>query len=88
MDFQAPEPAPYPNWDIHKTKPLPYRPFKHGPKYMTPRRFTSLSDALVRYHITMGLRKMDFDEWIGLVFTPPPSPLSPFPDPIIVSLFD
>lgn len=27
--FQTPVPPPYPNWDIHKTKPLPYRAFRH-----------------------------------------------------------
>lgn len=30
--FESPAPAPYPDWDVHTTKPLPYRPFKYGPK--------------------------------------------------------
>lgn len=30
--FESPVPAPYPDWDVHTTKPLPYRPFKYGPK--------------------------------------------------------
>lgn len=49
VDFERPKAAPYPDWSIKKTKPLPYRPFKHGP-----------------YHITMGLRTMQWDEWIEL----------------------
>ncbi|KAI4120615.1 MAG: hypothetical protein LQ347_007068 [Umbilicaria vellea] len=34
-DFQRPAAEPYPDWDVHKTKPLPYRPFRHGPYYIT-----------------------------------------------------
>ncbi|VBB82430.1 Conserved hypothetical protein [Yarrowia lipolytica] len=28
--FVTPVPAPYPNWSVAHTKPLPYRPFKHN----------------------------------------------------------
>lgn len=35
QDFRRPAAVPYPDWDIHKTDPLPYRPFKHGPYYIT-----------------------------------------------------
>ena len=49
VDFKRPEASPYPGWDVYKTDPLPYRPFKHGP-----------------YHITMGLRTMQWDDWIEL----------------------
>ncbi|KAL8673135.1 MAG: hypothetical protein Q9168_002432 [Polycauliona sp. 1 TL-2023] len=49
IDFKRPAAPPYPEWDVHETKPLPYRPFRHGP-----------------YHITMGLRTMQWDEWIEL----------------------
>lgn len=49
VDFKRPAAAPYPNWDVHKAEPIPYRPFKHGP-----------------YHVTMGLRNMNWDEWIEL----------------------
>ncbi|CAH6722258.1 hypothetical protein CLIB1444_08S05402 [[Candida] jaroonii] len=28
-DYKPPSPAPYPNWDLNKTGPLPYRAFKH-----------------------------------------------------------
>ena len=49
VDFKRPDPPPYPDWDVHTTKPLPYRPFKYGP-----------------YHITMGLRTMQWDDWIEL----------------------
>ncbi|KAL1963878.1 hypothetical protein VTN77DRAFT_7684 [Rasamsonia byssochlamydoides] len=49
-DFKRPTPAAYPNWDIHTTKPIPYRPFRYGPKYF----------------VTMGLRSMKWDEWIEL----------------------
>ncbi|KAI8938983.1 hypothetical protein NX059_004827 [Plenodomus lindquistii] len=48
--FQRPPASPYPNWSVEHTKPLPYRPFRHGPKY----------------NITMGLRTMQWDEWIEL----------------------
>lgn len=49
VHFKRPEASPYPDWDVHKTDPLPYRPFRHGP-----------------YHITMGLRTMQWDDWIEL----------------------
>ncbi|KAJ5131156.1 uncharacterized protein N7515_007195 [Penicillium bovifimosum] len=49
-DFKRPPAAPYPDWDVHSTKPIPYRPFRYGPKYF----------------ITMGLRSMKWDEWIEL----------------------
>ena len=49
VDFKRPEASPYPGWDVYKTDPLPYRPFRHGP-----------------YHITMGLRTMQWDDWIEL----------------------
>ncbi|KAE8355005.1 hypothetical protein BDV28DRAFT_63773 [Aspergillus coremiiformis] len=49
-NFKRPRAPPYPEWDIHTTKPIPYRPFKHGPKNT----------------ITMGLRRMKWDEWIEL----------------------
>ncbi|KAK6343236.1 hypothetical protein TWF730_010835 [Orbilia blumenaviensis] len=50
IDFKAPDPPPYPDWDVKLTKPLPYRPFKHGPTYF----------------VNMGLRKGNFDDWIEL----------------------
>lgn len=49
VDFKRPKATPLLDWDVHKTEPLPYRPFKHGP-----------------YHITMGLRTMQWDDWIEL----------------------
>ena len=49
VEFKRPDASPYPDWDVHKTDPLPYRPFRHGP-----------------YHITMGLRTMQWDDWIEL----------------------
>ena len=48
-DFKRPAAQPLLKWDVHKTEPLPYRPFKHGP-----------------YHITMGLRSLQWDDWIEL----------------------
>ncbi|KAK2025743.1 hypothetical protein LX32DRAFT_702752 [Colletotrichum zoysiae] len=48
--WQMPIPSPYPNWCIDKTKPLPYRAFRYGPKY----------------NVTMGLRSIQPDEWIEL----------------------
>ncbi|OAX78595.1 hypothetical protein ACJ72_07096 [Emergomyces africanus] len=50
VDFQRPDAVPYPKWDVHTTKPIPYRPFKYGPNYF----------------VTMGLRSMKWDEWIEL----------------------
>ena len=35
VDFKRPEAAPYPDWDVHTTKPLPYRPFRFGPYHIT-----------------------------------------------------
>lgn len=49
-DFKRPKPAPYENWSIEHTKPLPYRPFRYGPKY----------------YQTMGLRNVKWDDWIEL----------------------
>ena len=49
VDFKRPTAPPYPNWDVRRSEPIPYRPFRHGP-----------------YHITMGLRTMQWDEWIEL----------------------
>ena len=49
VDFERPKAAPLLDWDVHKTEPLPYRPFKYG-----------------SYHITMGLRTMQWDDWIEL----------------------
>ncbi|KAI3407072.2 hypothetical protein KGF56_000160 [Candida oxycetoniae] len=46
--FKTPVPEAYPNWDINKTKPVPYRAFKH------------------HYHVTMGIRNMDWQSWIEL----------------------
>lgn len=48
--FKPPRATPYPGWSVETTRPLLYRPFRHGP----------------RYFVTMGLRKMAFDEWIEL----------------------
>ncbi len=45
-----PKPAPYPDWSIEHTKPLPYRPFRYGPKY----------------NVTMGLRSIKHEDWIEL----------------------
>ena len=48
--YKPPPPTAYPDWSITSTLPLPYRPFKYGPKYP----------------VTMGLRSMPLDEWIEL----------------------
>ena len=50
IDYKMPVVPPYPDWSVYTTKPLPYRPFKYGPKYP----------------ITMGLRRMPWDDWIEL----------------------
>lgn len=48
--FVMPKPDPYPNWSITDTAPLPYRPFRYGPKY----------------NVTMGLRSAKHTDWIEL----------------------
>ena len=48
--FKRPAAPPYPDWSLESTKPLPYRPFRYGPKY----------------NVTMGLRTMRWDDWIEL----------------------
>ena len=48
--FKMPKPNPYPEWSVEKTRPLPYRPFRYGPKY----------------NITMGLRSAKHEDWIEL----------------------
>lgn len=35
VDFERPAASPYPGWDVQKTKPIPYRPFKYGPYHVT-----------------------------------------------------
>ena len=35
VKFQRPAPKPYPDWNVHTTKPLPYRPFRNGPYHIT-----------------------------------------------------
>ena len=42
LAFESPIPPPYPDWDISTTKPLPYRPFRYGPKYSSPLLFPFL----------------------------------------------
>ncbi|KAH7026390.1 alpha-1,2-mannosyltransferase [Microdochium trichocladiopsis] len=49
-DFVMPRPEPYPAWSLEHTKPLPYRPFRYGPKY----------------NVTMGLRTVKHEDWIEL----------------------
>ncbi|KAI0206263.1 hypothetical protein F4808DRAFT_406616 [Astrocystis sublimbata] len=49
-EFRRPTPAPYPDWSLDETKPLPYRPFRYGPKY----------------NVTMGLRTLKHEDWIEL----------------------
>lgn len=49
-DFKRPKAAPLLDWDVHHSKPIPYRPFRYGPKYF----------------VTMGLRSMKWDDWIEL----------------------
>lgn len=33
--FERPAASPYADWDVQKTKPIPYRPFKYGPYHVT-----------------------------------------------------
>ena len=49
-DFRRPKAPPHPDWSPTDTAPLPYRPFRHGPKY----------------NINLGLRSMNWDDWIEL----------------------
>ncbi|KAL1845667.1 hypothetical protein Plec18170_009654 [Paecilomyces lecythidis] len=49
-NIRWPTPREYPNWSIETTKPLPYRPFKYGPKYF----------------VTIGLRNTKPEDWIEM----------------------
>ncbi|CAG8979036.1 hypothetical protein HYALB_00011606, partial [Hymenoscyphus albidus] len=35
VEFRRPYARPAPNWNVHTTKPNPYRPFRHGPYHIT-----------------------------------------------------
>ncbi|KAH8659204.1 hypothetical protein BGZ60DRAFT_566777 [Tricladium varicosporioides] len=35
VEFRRPFPRPFPNWNVHTTKPNPYRPFRHGQYHIT-----------------------------------------------------
>ncbi|KAK6386555.1 hypothetical protein LTR65_008893 [Meristemomyces frigidus] len=35
LDFKRPAASPYPDWSVTDTRPLPYRPFRHGPYHIT-----------------------------------------------------
>ncbi|KAG8748257.1 hypothetical protein FRC10_007647 [Ceratobasidium sp. 414] len=48
--FEYPAITPWSDFDFEKTLPPPYRPFRWGPTY----------------NITMGIRSMDFSEWIQI----------------------
>ncbi len=48
--FLRSSPPAFEKWSITETKPLPYRPFRYGPKYFQ----------------TMGLRTVKWDDWIEL----------------------
>ncbi|KAG8735069.1 mannosyltransferase [Ceratobasidium sp. 428] len=48
QSFKYPIITPWTDFDFEKTLPPPYRPFRWGPTY----------------NITMGIRSMDFSEWI------------------------
>ncbi|KAI9370811.1 Alg9-like mannosyltransferase family-domain-containing protein [Aspergillus egyptiacus] len=45
-DFKRPPASAYPNWDVHTTKPIPYRPFRYGPMNAIP----ELDNHYLRYH--------------------------------------
>jgi len=47
--FQTPLPQPLEGYKLELTDPKMYRPFRHGPNF-----------------ITMGIRKMDWNEWIEM----------------------
>lgn len=49
-DFKRPTAPPHPDLSAANISPLPYRPFRHGPKY----------------NINLGLRSMNWDDWIQL----------------------
>ncbi|KAJ5096857.1 hypothetical protein N7456_007578 [Penicillium angulare] len=49
-DFKRPTVTPLLDWNVHTSKPIPYRPFRYGPKYF----------------VTLGLRSLKWDEWIEL----------------------
>lgn len=48
--YVRPRASPYPDFDIHRTKPLPYRPFRYGPNYF----------------INLGIRNASMEQWIEM----------------------
>ncbi|KAM9930037.1 hypothetical protein OXX59_000796 [Metschnikowia pulcherrima] len=55
-DFTTPTPPPFPNWDVNKTRPLPYRAFKHkynitmGIRNMDWDSWIELDNEWMKYH--------------------------------------
>lgn len=55
-DFQTPIPPPFSNWDVNKTRPLPYRAFKHkynitmGIRNMEWDSWIELDNEWMKYH--------------------------------------
>lgn len=55
-DYETPTPSPYPNWDVEKTAPLPYRAFTHkynismGINAMRWDDWIELDNEWIKYH--------------------------------------
>lgn len=55
-NYKWPIPEPYPDWNIHKTNPIPYRAFKHkynvtmGVQSMDPQDWIQLDNEWVKFH--------------------------------------
>ena len=63
VDFKRPVATPYPGWDLHETRPIPYRPFKYGPYYITMGLRTmrwdewiELDNRYLEYHAIKAMR--------------------------------
>ena len=68
-DFRRPKPMPLLDWDVHTTKPLPYRPFRYGPNYITMALRTmqwdewiELDNHYLRYHAEKKRRIQEREE--------------------------
>lgn len=63
VHFKRPAATPYPDWDVYKTRPIPYRPFKYGPYYITMGLRTmkwdewiELDNQYLEYHAIKAMR--------------------------------
>jgi hypothetical protein len=64
QEFVYPAISPDADFDINTTPAVPYRPFKWGPTYAYVASAAQMLHNKWSCRITMGIRNMDFDNWI------------------------